>query len=99
MKWLRTGSTSSKATPKFQYSAHGLDKGEFDELYNTKEPLPVDLDAAVEGFFLSTKGMKIGEKRKIYFHPDLAYGEYGTLTNVLPQCLLIFEVERFETHK
>jgi len=93
---LRAGSISSKAKPKFQYSVHGLDKGELDELYTSKEPLPVDLDAAVEGFFLGTKGMKIGEKRKIYVHPDLAYGEYGTLTNVPPQCLLVFEVERWE---
>ena len=34
--------------------------------------------------------MKVGELRKIFIHPDLGYGATGQL---LPNALLIFEVE------
>lgn len=50
----------------------------------------VDLDEAILGFSKALIGMKEGESRTVYIHPDLGYGKHG-VTN--PNALLIFEVE------
>lgn len=50
----------------------------------------VSLDNAILGFSKGLLGMKEGEKRTLYIHPDLGYGKEG---NIEPNALLIFEVE------
>ena len=48
-------------------------------------------DKVVSGFKMGVVGMKEGEKRRLWIHPQLAYGmESGT---PLSQVLLIFDVE------
>ena len=50
----------------------------------------ISLDEAIPGFSKGLVGMKEGEKRTLYLHPDLGYGKQGHL---LPNALLIFDVE------
>ncbi len=52
--------------------------------------LPVPLDDMIPGFRLGVVGMQEGEKRRIFIHPDAAYGTTG---NIAPNSLLLFEVE------
>ena len=50
----------------------------------------VILDETIPGFGKGLLGMKEGEKRTLYIHPDLAYGTMGQLP---PNSLLLFEIE------
>ena len=50
----------------------------------------VSLDETIPGFSKGIIGMKEGEKRTLYIHPDLAYGVNG---NLPPNSLLTFEIE------
>lgn len=50
----------------------------------------VCLDESISGFAAGIVGMREGEVRKIYIHPDLGYGRHGLS---VPNALLIFEVE------
>lgn len=52
-------------------------------------PIAVPIKDTIPGFRLGVLGMKVGEKRKIFVHPELAYGAAGPL----PNGLLIFEIE------
>ncbi len=53
---------------------------------------PVSLDETIAGLKTGLLGMKEGEKRILYIHPDLAYGEKAFDIS-LPNVILIFEVE------
>ncbi|MCC6127751.1 MAG: FKBP-type peptidyl-prolyl cis-trans isomerase [Chlamydiae bacterium] len=50
----------------------------------------ISLDETIPGFRKGLVGMKEGETRTLYLHPDLAYGKQSPL---LPNALIIFEVE------
>lgn len=56
-------------------------------------PLKITLAETIKGFAEGVRGMRVGEKRRIYVHPDLAYGKFEGQE---PQQLLIFEVEVIE---
>lgn len=71
-------------------------KGKFldgDVFTETSNPELLDLSTTIDGFRSGLQGMKEGEKRAIYIHPDLAYGTSGELP---PNTLLNFEVELVE---
>jgi peptidylprolyl isomerase len=53
-------------------------------------PVTLHLDQTIDGFNRGIVGMKEGEKRRLYIHPDLGYGTGGHLP---PNSLLIFDVE------
>jgi peptidylprolyl isomerase len=53
---------------------------------------PIGLDETIDGLKVGLLGMKEGEKRILYIHPDLAYGE-KVLPVLYPNVLLTFEVE------
>jgi len=55
------------------------------------EPADI-LDAMIEGARLGILGMKEGEKRIIYVHPDLSFKTKQFHFN-LPNALFIFEIE------
>jgi peptidylprolyl isomerase len=62
-------------------------------LLNTKEentPVLQKLDEAIRGFSLGVKGMRKNERRMLYIHPELAYGDIGLIP---PNIALIIEVE------
>lgn len=56
----------------------------------SKEGEPISLDETLPGFTKAIIGMREGEKRTIYIHPELGYGTSGYLA---PNSLLTFEIE------
>jgi peptidylprolyl isomerase len=50
----------------------------------------ISLDETIEGFKKAIIGMKVGEKRVVYIHPELGYGINSSLS---PNALLTFEIE------
>ncbi len=80
--------------PWLHFKMSELKDGELRLIYSTYDdrgdPLQVDLDAVVPGFQKGVQGMKMGETRMIYVHPDLAFG-LGKL-DVAPNRLIVFEV-------
>lgn len=77
-------------TPQIQYSGKYIDGTIFGSSQDTGGPITIPLDQTIPGFSKGLKGMKEGEVRKIFVHPDLGYGKTGHLP---PNSLLIFEVE------
>ncbi len=57
---------------------------------SSKEDEILLLDEIIPGLKSALLGMKEGEKRVVYIHPDLAYGTHGYLA---PNSLLTFELE------
>lgn len=51
--------------------------------------IKITLADTIQGFALGVEGMRIGEQRRIYVHPDLAYGKLGGESS---QELVIFDV-------
>jgi peptidylprolyl isomerase len=57
---------------------------------SSKEDEMISLDETIAGFSKGLLGMKEGEKRTLFIHPDYAYGTSGYLP---PNSLLTFEIE------
>jgi peptidylprolyl isomerase len=74
-------------SPIIRYTGKCLDGRVFSE---SKEDEILNLEDTIEGFKQTVVGMKEGEKRKIFIHPDYGYGMTGYLP---PSSLLTFEVE------
>lgn len=76
--------------PFFIYSAKTIEKGKEVEIYSSEEtPIQISLADTIPGFAEGVVGMKKGEKRILYIHPDLTQGEYS----FLPNQILLMEVE------
>ncbi len=74
-------------TPLVQYKGRLLNGTEFGA---TEEAECICLDGVIEGFRKGLIGMQEGEKRILYVHPELGYGNSGFFP---PNALLIFEIE------
>lgn len=77
-------------TPKLNYTGRYQDGTVFGSSEEMGGPISIPLDQTIPGFSKGIVGMKEGEKRRIFVHPDLGYGTTGQLP---PNELLIFEVE------
>lgn len=77
-------------SPSIQYTGKYLDGTTFGSSIDAGGPITIPLDQTIPGFSKGILGMKEGEKRKLFVHPDLGYGTTGQLS---PNALLIFEVE------
>ncbi len=75
------------ANPLIKYQGRFIDGQVFGESQTGET---ISLDDAIPGFSKALIGMKEGEIRTIYIHPDLGYGGNGILP---PNSLLTFEVE------
>jgi peptidylprolyl isomerase len=73
-----------------KYNGKYLDGTTFGSSDQTGGNITMMLKNSIPGFRKAVIGMKVGEKRKIFIHPTLGYGTSGQL---LPNSLLIFEVE------
>lgn len=73
--------------PLIRYKGKYLDGTVFTQ---TIEPERVCLDETIPGFKKAVEGMREGEIRTVFIHPDLSYGESGSL---LPNALLTYEIE------
>jgi peptidylprolyl isomerase len=76
--------------PVLHYTGKYLDGTVFGSSQESKEPITINLKHTIPGFREGMKGMKVGEKRIIFIHPDQGYGTSGQL---LPNSLLIFDIE------
>lgn len=74
-------------SPLIRYTGKYLDGSVFSA---SKEEESLSLDEIIPGLKAGLVGMKEGEKRTIYIHPELAYGSSGYLP---PNSLLTFEIE------
>jgi|GEM_PF-2448377 len=81
---------TQNSTPRIHYKGMCLDGTAFGDSEQTGGPIAISLNETIPGFGQGIVGMKLGEKRKLFVHPDLAYGVEGGLP---PNSLLIFEVE------
>ena len=85
-----TGKTcSSTDTVVVQYKGLLLNGSVFDQ---STSDATFPLNAVVKGFKEGVTGMKVGEKRIVYMHPEFAYGDKKGLP-CPPNSLLIFEVK------
>lgn len=82
-----------KNEPLVRYSVHTLDGTEVTNTFEYKNPVPISLANTIPGFVKGVIGMKQGERRKLYVHPELAYHRSG---DVPPNSVLIFDVEIVE---
>ena len=78
------------ATPMIHYLGKFLDGTVFGNSEELGEPIMLPLNQTIAGFSKGIQGMKEGEKRRLFIHPDLGYGTAG---HVPPNSLLIFDVE------
>lgn len=83
------------ATPKIQYTGKYLDGTVFGSSEDGDGPITVPLDQTIPGFSKGLMGMKEGEKRRLFVHPDIGYGKSGHLP---PNSMLIFDVELLEAN-
>ncbi|MCB1108872.1 MAG: FKBP-type peptidyl-prolyl cis-trans isomerase, partial [Chlamydiia bacterium] len=74
-------------SPLIRYTGRFIDGKEFGA---SQEDEPIALDETIPGFSKGLIGMKEGEKRTLYIHPDLGYGMQGFLP---PNSLLVFDIE------
>jgi peptidylprolyl isomerase len=74
-------------SPLLRYTGKFMDGTVFGA---SKEDELLSLDETIPGLTKGLIGMKEGEKRTVYIHPDFAYGTSGALP---PNSLLSFEVE------
>jgi len=77
----------SHYSPLIRYTGKFLDGTVFSA---SKEEEKICLEEVIPGLRAGLIGMKEGERRVVYIHPDFAYGTSGCLP---PNALLTFEVE------
>ncbi len=86
-----TGATvGAHSSPKIHYTGKYQDGTVFGTSEEMGGPITIPLDQTIPGFSKGITGMKEGEKRRLYVHPDLGYGTTGQLP---PNELLIFDIE------
>lgn len=76
--------------PSVMYKGTYANGTVFGSTQESGEAVPIMLQQTIPGFRQAILGMKVGEKRKIFIHPDLGYGTSGQLS---PNALLIFDIE------
>jgi peptidylprolyl isomerase len=78
------------SAPLIHYTGTFIDGTVFGSSIESGEPITLPLTQTIPGFNKGIVGMKEGEKRTLYVHPELGYGTTGHLP---PNSLLIFEIE------
>ncbi len=79
-----------ESSPLLHFMETNLENKVIRDTREENEPLKIKLSETIAGFCQGVCGMQIGERRKIYVHPDLAYGKLSR------NQLSIFEVEILE---
>lgn len=77
----------SHSNPIIRYVGKYLDGSVFGQ---SQQDERISLDETIQGFQKGLVGMKEGEKRTLYIHPEYGYGTQGFLP---PNSLLSFEIE------
>ncbi len=77
---------------------HGTlsDGSVFDSSVERGEPASFGVSQVIAGWTEALQLMKVGDKWRLYIHPDMAYGESSPTPAIPPNSALIFEVELLE---
>jgi len=78
---------------KVHYAGSTIDGVEFDSSYKRGEPAVFPLNQVIKGWTEGLGLMKVGGKAELYVPSELAYGEKGAHPVILPNSVLIFQVE------
>lgn len=93
---LSSGSGGDKPKPedtvKTHYHGTLIDGTVFDSSVDRGEPISFPVGGVIPGWTKALQLMSVGDKWKLFIHPDLAYGERAA-GSIPPNSLLIFEVE------
>lgn len=92
-KILKEGSgpvVEANGSPQISYTGKFIDGTTFGSSAESGGPVTIPLGQTIQGFNLGITGMKEGETRRLFVHPDLGYGTTGHLP---PNSLLIFDIE------
>ncbi|EPP34776.1 peptidyl-prolyl cis-trans isomerase Mip [Chlamydia ibidis] len=84
---------TGQPTALLHYTGSFINGQVFSSSEQNQEPILLPLSRTIPGFALGMQGMKEGEVRILYIHPDLAYGTSGQLP---PNSLLIFQISLIE---
>lgn len=79
-----------RSNPQLIFTGRFIDGTVFTEPSKGNKATAVALDDMIPGFQKGVIGMREGEKRRIFVHPQVAYGTTGDFA---PNSLLLFEVE------
>ncbi len=77
----------------FHYIGSFLDGRQFDNSFESGQPLDIKINNLVPGMQEGIRFMKEGGRRKFYIHPKIGYGEQGIQNLIGPNEMIIFEVE------
>jgi FKBP-type peptidyl-prolyl cis-trans isomerase FkpA len=86
-------------TVKVNYRGTFPDGREFDSSYKRGEPLELKMDGVIKCWNEGLQKMKPGGKAEMICPPEIAYGDVGTGSLILPYATLVFEVELLEVKK
>ena len=77
---------------------HGTltDGSVFDSSVDRGEPATFGVSQVISGWTEALQLMRVGDKWRLYIHPDMAYGEASPTPAIPPNSALIFEVELLE---
>jgi len=78
---------------KVHYIGTLINGTEFDNSYKRNQPAVIQLNGVIKGWSEAMQLMKVGDKWKLFIHPDLGYGDSGAGDVIPPGSLLIFDVE------
>lgn len=81
------------SSPLLHFTEKDLDGEILYDTHKSNSPMRLALDETILGFKLGVTGMKVGERREIFVHPDLAYKKLG---KTKPNQLLIYDVTVLE---
>ncbi len=81
---------NADSTPKIHFTCKLLDGTLVSSTYESGEAITLPMGDALAGIRDGMLGMKQGEKRCLYIHPELGFGSSSHLP---PNSLLVFEVE------
>ncbi|MGA8164280.1 MAG: FKBP-type peptidyl-prolyl cis-trans isomerase [Waddliaceae bacterium] len=79
-----------KSVPSVSYTGKFISGEVFGSSDQTGGPISIPIEQTISGFQQGLVGMKEGEKRRLFVHPDLGYSTSGQLP---PNSLLIFDIE------
>ena len=96
---IETGNEGAKPSLDNTITAHfhgTLTDGKvFWSSVETGEPLTIQLSQLIKGCQKVISLMQVGDKWRVYIHPDLAYGEEGR-PSIPSNSVLIFDIELLE---
>lgn len=89
------------STVKVHYNGTLLDGTKFDSSYDRKEPLSfkIGMGQVIPGWDEGISLLKKGSKATLFIPSTLAYGERGAGRDILPNSILVFEVELVDIAK